>query len=83
MKRGGSAWKRGASGSSKAQLQSELEIARVGSAPSLSKLRIVQVVPVGRSISSAQLKIRMVEDIERFGPELQLKPVRNAEGLED
>jgi hypothetical protein len=68
---------------SETQLQSELQVTRVGSPPSLSELRIVQVVSVDWSYSPAQLEICIVEEIESLCPELHLEPVRNAECLED
>jgi hypothetical protein len=61
--------------SSEAELQSELQVPGVKGTTRLPELGIVQVVSVGWSYISAELKICMVEDIEGFGPELQLEPV--------
>ena len=56
---------------SKAQLQSELEIAWAEGAPSLSEFRAIQTIVIaGADILRAQLEVGVVENVECLGAEL-------------
>ena len=61
---------------SEGQLQAELQVAWRKRTPCLAKLGTVRVVV-------SQLKARMVEDVEGFHSELQLKLVGDPKVLED
>ena len=62
-----------------AELQSELQLARVERAACLAELGIVQV----GDVRPAQLEVGVVENVERFCAELQTEPVGKLEGLEN
>ncbi|SRR6266550_6425351 len=68
---------------SETELQSELQLARVERAARPAEWRIVQIVESRRRCRSAQLEVGVIENVERFGAELQAEAVRKPEGLED
>src|SRR5581483_1554412 len=65
-----------------AELRPELKVARVKCATRLAKMRIPDAIVV-LPFSTGQLEVGVIQDVEAFGSELELRPLRNLENLKE